>query len=169
MTQAWYSKLRDLAQAVLFGRLRGVAGANGPSLTLRARWGLVLTRRASARKKYFARWSQVCEPLESRMLLSSAPVAAEVVTATPPAIAVTFDLSAGRLSITGDSSDTTVSESVDAQGYVVLTFGDSTASANPGSATYDSYLTGATRDTLHSIVMAGGGGHDTLILGDQSL
>src|SRR5262245_32870561 len=186
MTQAWYSKLRDLAQAVLFGRLRGVlTRANGPSLTRRAsgeneespslarrasvRGFAALTRRASLRKRYLTRWSQVCEPLESRMLLSSAPVAAEVVTATPPAIAVTFDLSAGRLSITGDSSDTTVRESIDSQGYVVLTFGDTTASANPRSAAYDSYLTGATKDTLHSIVMAGGGGHDTLILGDQSL
>src|SRR5262245_14380291 len=105
MTQAWYSKLRDLAQAVLFGRLRGMTRASGPSLARRAsvlrnpslalrvgvRGFAALTRQAILRKKYFARWSQVCEPLESRMLLSSAPVAADVVTASPP-VAVTFDL-----------------------------------------------------------------------------
>src|SRR5262245_2739898 len=118
MTQAWYSKLREMSQAVLFGRLRGVlTRANGPSLTRRAsgeneespslarragvRGFASLTRRATLRQKYFARWSQVCEPLESRMLLSSAPVAADVAMATPPVISVTFDLSAGSLSITG--------------------------------------------------------------------
>ena len=80
-----------------------------------------------------------------------------------------FDPTTGRLNIYGNAGDNTVQESFTPDGFLSVTLDGLTRSAQPFSPFYDPALAGASASTLRAIVMSGGGGHDSLTLGNQSL
>jgi hypothetical protein len=93
------------------------------------------------------------EPLEDRTL---------------PSVSLLFDLVAGKLSLLGDATASTVRESVSRTGFVEVAVDGQRHSGNPASAFFDPALATATAGTLAGIRFDGGG-QDTLILGTQQL
>jgi hypothetical protein len=79
-----------------------------------------------------------------------------------------FDASSGQLAIREEGGAHTVRESISADGFVDVTLDDQEHSSNPGSASFDRALAGATGATVAGIRFAGGG-QDTLTLGSQQV
>jgi hypothetical protein len=93
------------------------------------------------------------EPLEDRTL---------------PSVSLLFDPAAGKLSLLGDATASTVREGVGGSGFIEVAVDGQVHSGDPASASFDPALAGATSATLTGIQFQGGA-QDTLVLGAQEL
>ena len=89
--------------------------------------------------------------------------------ATPISGNLFFDPSSGAVVIRGQAADNTVRESITEDGFLEVGIDGRQYSSNPGSASFDRDLMGATESTLTGIRYENGGGHDTLTIGSQTI
>jgi hypothetical protein len=94
------------------------------------------------------------EALEDRTLLS---------------VGLLFDAPGGIVVLHGDAADNAIQETLSPGGFLELTLDGQRHSSDPTSAFFDKALSGASAGTLAGLWFDGGGGHDTLTLGNQQL
>jgi hypothetical protein len=99
--------------------------------------------------------------------LSDLALWAGLASAAPGPSPLRFDPATGVLAVRGDTGGA-VREALTPEGFVELTLGGQRHSGDPGSASFDPALAGATASTLAGIRFDGGG-QGTLVLGPQQV
>jgi hypothetical protein len=141
-------KLRNLKSA--FGNLK----YEGVTMSKRTFWSRLFSAKSPGTHSRAATFRPRLENLEDRTVLSAT---------------LLFDASAGNLSIFGDAADTTIRQTINGAGFLEVAVDGQTHSSDPMSGFFDQAMAGASGSTLASILFEAGSGHDTLILGPETL
>jgi hypothetical protein len=82
---------------------------------------------------------------------------------------VAFDATSGTLAIRSQGAATSIHEAVSGAGFVEISVNGQDHSSDPGLASFDARLAGASAANVNGIVLLGGSGQDTLVLDNQQL